>query len=59
MEHSELDSQIVELVKNVVIFRQMFITRESLDLSSAEEKMNLDSDMEIHYSEVTIYTVMT
>ena len=58
MEHSELDSQIVEFVKNVVIFRQMFITRESLDLFSAEEKMYFDSEMEIHYSEVTMNAVL-
>ena len=36
MEQSELDSQIVELVKNVVNFRQMLKRKESLDLSNVD-----------------------
>ena len=57
MEQSKLESQVAEFVKNVVNFRQMLIRRESLDLSN-EIKMNLNSDMEIYFSKVTMNTVM-
>ena len=58
MERWELGSQSVESVKNVVIIRQMFITKESLNLFSAEEKNNLDSDLESSYSEVMMGAIM-
>ena len=57
MEQSKLESQVAEFVKNVVNFRQMLIRRESLDLSN-EIKMNLNSDMEIYFSKVTMNTVL-
>ena len=57
MEQSKSESQVAEFVKNVVNFRQMLIRRESLDLSN-EIKMNLNSDMEIYFSKVTMNTVM-
>ena len=48
----------MESVKNVVIIRQMLITKGLLKLYSAEENMNLDSDLESHYSEVTMDAIM-
>ena len=57
MEQSELESQVADFVKNVLNFRQMLIRRESLDLSNVDN-MNLNSDMEIYFSKVTMNAVM-
>ena len=48
----------MESVKNDVIIRQMLITKGLLNLYSAEEKKNLDSDLESYYSEVTMEAIM-